>query len=145
METNRRYIILLMAISLVSLIVACTIYIGCRESSFIIYGWVGIDDKSWWVSALRDVFDHVVTQEFVKYSLPDGLWLYSYLLLIEVIWHRNDGNAKKYFLWFVPLLAILSECLQHLSILPGTGDWNDVCAYVLSIIMYCVTIKILSK
>ena len=69
------------------------------------------------------------------FSLPDGLWLFSYTSLILLIW-RNKIDREN-FIWIViiPILIILSELGQLLNIVPGTFDLVDILLYSLGVIL----------
>lgn len=62
----------------------------------------------------------------VKNYLPDGLWAYSFISALLIIWNRDIS-----FLWLLLafLLAACFEWLQHFSLIPGTGDIADVIVY----------------
>jgi len=66
---------------------------------------------------------------WVVYSLPDGLWLFSYILLMGCIW---NFNLKRSFYASFPLafIAIGSELLQILGWVPGTFDVVDLLCYL---------------
>ena len=67
------------------------------------------------------------------YSLPDGLWAFSYSLFMTGIWW-NSGSRLKY-LWIatIPLLVLGSELLQLNSIIPGTFCVQDLILEILGI------------
>lgn len=58
--------------------------------------------------------------------LPDGLWAYSFLSSILIIWER-----KLPFSWIAIVYVFFGvfEYLQGFGWLPGTGDSNDVFTY----------------
>ena len=64
---------------------------------------------------------------FFLFNLPDGLWLFALLSAISQIW----GESTKRWFWIITvfILAISSEFLQTLHIIPGTFDWYDIATY----------------
>jgi len=70
--------------------------------------------------------------DLILFSLPNGLWLLSYSLLLCFVW--RDGARRVGIVWVCTLyaLAIGSECLQFAGLLRGTFDWADVAAYTAS-------------
>ena len=64
---------------------------------------------------------------FVKGHLADGLWAYSLISAVLIIWDR-----KMDILWITAifLLAIFFEFAQYFHLLPGTGDFIDVLVYL---------------
>jgi hypothetical protein len=84
------------------------------------------------------------TPNWVKYNLPDGLWVYSFLSTFYLIWRHM---ISKYFIAWILLAIILSfflELLQAMHIIPGTFDWFDLLAYALSVFIFGFT-KIKTK
>lgn len=73
--------------------------------------------------------------DWFLFSLPDGLWIFSYTSLVLLIW-RNKINRENFF-WIaiIPILIILSELGQLFNIVPGTFDLIDVLLYSLGAIL----------
>ena len=95
------------------------------------------------VETLRDFASmHQGLYGWVVYSLPDGLWLFAYLLIIDAIWNRYDTNVPRLFITVLPFLALTSEFMQALRLMPGVFDWGDVASYLLAIFLF-ITIKLL--
>jgi hypothetical protein len=71
--------------------------------------------------------------KWVVYNLPDGLWLYSFLMLLIFIWQGQ--NNREAFLWYSLLIVIAlgSELLQKYSLTLGTFDLLDILAYLIAI------------
>ena len=59
------------------------------------------------------------------------------MYVIDAIWDNFD-NAILYkpFFWLMPIIAILSEFLQLLHLMPGTFDILDLSSYLFSVIIY---------
>ncbi len=84
------------------------------------------------------------TPNWVKYNLPDGLWMYSFLSTFYIIWRQQ---ISKYFIAWILLAIIMSfflEVLQARHIIPGTFDRFDLLAYALSAFIFGFT-KIITK
>jgi hypothetical protein len=64
---------------------------------------------------------------FIKSYLPDGLWAYSFISCILIIWDRKIN-------WFWILagfcISICFEMLQYYHVLSGTGDIYDIIVYL---------------
>jgi hypothetical protein len=85
------------------------------------------------------IFHYTKTPDWVKYNLPDGLWLYAFLSTLFIIWRQQ---ISKHFVAWILLAIILSfflEILQAWHIIPGTFDWYDLLAYALSVFIFVVT------
>ncbi len=82
-----------------------------------------------WVNALRNSVTFTLP-DWVLYSLPDGLWIYSYILVIGAIRNFNIRESTL-AIFCLPTVAIISEFLQLPGIIPGTFDSSDILAYTL--------------
>jgi hypothetical protein len=62
----------------------------------------------------------------IKNHLADGLWAYSFISALLIIWGREINRT-----WiFIPFaVAVLFELLQGSHLVPGTGDLYDVLTY----------------
>ena len=126
-------------LSIIILLVACYVYVSHRGGGMVLYSLLGIDGNSSLFIALRQNAKDLPA--WVIYNIPDGLWLLSYLLMIEAIW----GNEKQRKIWFiipVILFAFLLEVLQYIGFFPGTGDVLDMLCYSVAIAVYLGIIKL---
>tara|TARA_B100000768_G_C11135061_1_gene313506 strand:+ start:316 stop:675 length:360 start_codon:yes stop_codon:yes gene_type:complete len=64
------------------------------------------------------------------YSLPDGLWLFSYLSVLLMVWDNTISKHNIHWLLLVPLFAVFSEIGQLFKIVPGTFDILDLTFYI---------------
>lgn len=58
--------------------------------------------------------------------LPDGLWSYSLVSFMLILW-----KMKIPYLWVLCIILLfgLTEYLQFLNVIPGTGDIIDLLIY----------------
>ncbi len=125
-------------LSLVILLLGGLIYVIFRDKSLLMFDWfktIGISNE---VDGLRRLFQGEGIYGWVKYSLPDGLWIFSYMFIVDAIWDRERNVVSMIFLWGLPIVAILSECLQYLGLLPGVFDWMDMASYMLAITLFLI-------
>ncbi|HMH23095.1 MAG TPA: hypothetical protein VK563_15025 [Puia sp.] len=61
--------------------------------------------------------------------MPDSLWAYAFISSILILWDREINMA---WITLVFLISISFELLQYGHIIPGTGDFTDIVAYLLS-------------
>lgn len=88
---------------------------------------------------LLEIRKYVATDclpDWFLYSLPDGLWLYSYMLFVRVIWYGNNSAFKLFFLALMPIMAFALEGLQFIHCFPGTGDIVDIVFYLAAVVLY---------
>jgi len=70
-------------------------------------------------------FDKLVFFNFLRYNLPDGLWLISGIFLLRAIWIRNYLISQVYIGTLI-IFSLLFEILQYFNITPGTFDAIDL-------------------
>ena len=121
-EIHVRWIFILTSIIL--LICAAYIYISNRSLDMMLYSWLGIDTNNSLFSYIRR--HTFISASWVKYNLVDGLWLLSFLLLIEAVWNK-DMKRKMTFMLPVIAFAFASEVFQYMGLISGTGDiWDTI-------------------
>lgn len=129
-------------ISLVILLLGGLVYVIYRDKSLLMFNWfdsIGISNEIDW---LRRLFQGEGIYGWVKYSLPDGLWLFSYMFIVDAIWDSDKNAMSILFLWGLPVVAVSSECLQYFGLLPGVFDWIDMVSYLSAITVFLI-IKLL--
>ena len=92
-----------------------------------------------WVESLREWGSGLSLPQWVRYSLPDGLWLLSYLLLVDAIWNKFD---KASFIWYLcmPAVAFGSELAQMCWGFTGTYDMMDLVCYSAAVVITLIII-----
>lgn len=80
--------------------------------------------------------------EWVVYSLPDGMWLLSYMFAMEFIWNNDSKHIRLFFIWAMPVAIIAHEFCQLMGLASGTWDILDLTSYSIAIIIYLLTKKL---
>ncbi|WP_291151809.1 hypothetical protein [Flavobacterium sp. UBA7680] len=73
----------------------------------------------------------VIIPEWVLFALPDGLWMFSYMSLILLVWKNNISRESVIWIFIIPFVSLLSEVLQAIKVIPGTFDKIDLVMYLL--------------
>jgi len=76
--------------------------------------------------------------EYVRNELPDGLWSYSLMSSILIVWERKIN-----FFWTVIIFCfcVLFEILQELQLINGTGACIDIAIYFVFLMLALITNK----
>lgn len=74
--------------------------------------------------------------DFVLYSLPDGLWSLSSILMLHPLLRQEPLGRRLAIVAVVPMLGIISEILQGIGCLIGVFDIWDLACYSLPLISY---------
>ena len=129
-----RSIHLPVSLSSLSLLIAGSIYILFRTESLILFEWFQWLQLMPAMAELRTFSMPWASQlpEWVVFSLPDGLWLLSFLLFVRVVW--ADASKRAMWVWSGVGMTISfgHELAQALGVVPGTFDWVDLLAYLVA-------------
>lgn len=133
--------IVTMLLSFSTLFIGGGLYLMCRSERLVMFDWcktIGIYPL---IQQLRPKGDF---DSWLVYSLPDGLWLFSYIILMGAIW---AFDMRKSLLCSAPLIviAIGSEVLQLPHIVRGTFDVIDLLCYIAGSVSGIIYIKKLNK
>lgn len=81
---------------------------------------------------------------FVKYSLPDGLWVYAFTYFLVSIWKFEENAGKeKYLIMSVPIcLSVGGEVMQIYFSQIGTFDTQDLFISLIAFIAGYIAVKI---
>ena len=134
--------IIKITLSLLMLCIGGLIYIVFRDESLLMFDWFENIGISQHIKLFRGIFGTEWMYSWVKYSLPDGLWLIAYMLIIDAIWNGSNSISFYIFIYALPFFALLSEMLQYFGLFSGVFDWIDVICYSLAILLY-ILIKII--
>ncbi|MBR6031103.1 MAG: hypothetical protein IKP36_03985 [Bacteroidaceae bacterium] len=130
------------ALSLGILLIGGMVYVAYRDKSLAMFGWFDSIGLSKPVDYIRVLAQSKGIYGWVKYSLPDGLWIFSYMFIVDAIWNGKRNSYSFFFTWSLPIVALLSECLQHFGLCPGVFDWIDMVSYIFAMILFLI-IKLL--
>jgi len=109
------------------------IYTLWGSKRLIVYKWLSISFSSYITQIQNNsVIRNIKVPDWVKFNVPDGLWLYSLTTLIIFIWRKKISIHSLPWILLCPFLAFGSEIGQGLKIIPGTFDVMDLLAYSLA-------------
>lgn len=134
--------ILQIALSLFLILIGGLIYLAYRSNTLLMFEWftdIGLITD---VEALREYCSEFLLPNWIIYSFPDGLWLLSYMLLVDAIWGEGYGNQHLLWLLILPIIALISELMQLFISQLGTFDIMDLTCYVVAIVLFYI-IKLL--
>jgi hypothetical protein len=120
-----------------TLLCGSIVYILFRTSNLVMFNWF---KKLNILSLIEAVRKHTtpytnILPNFILYSLPDGLWLFSYLSLILYLWKNEIKNENLFWIFIIPVISILSEFGQLIKLVPGIFDIVDLLMYLVGTIL----------
>lgn len=131
-------------IPLVTILIGGFIYILFRTTTLKMFRWFNAIGLSNEITSIRNQALKYANEipSWVIFSLPDGLWVFSFITLMLSIWKNSINRQSLCWICSLPLIAILSEYAQLLKIVPGTFDSIDVTIYLLGTMLPLLIFKI---
>ena len=129
-------------IGITMLIVGGLLYIIYRTEHLLMFSWFHKIGLSPIIENLRENYGEQSLYSWVKSSLPAALWLFSYLFVIDSLWGKDKSRVYLMFLFALPIIAISSEFMQLVGLLPGTFDYMDLVNYVATILIFILIKKL---
>lgn len=134
----------LIAGHVLSLLLGVFIYLSFRAENLRVFRWIRYLLDPGWIGGLRRLAAPYAgaMPPWLVYSLPDGLWVFSYTCLMLAIW---EGRATRgSLIWFlvIPALAVASEVLQYFGWIQGRFDWVDLCFYSAGFLLPLVALRV---
>lgn len=94
-----------------------------------------------YIDRLRDMVSNITLNHITLYSLPDGLWLASYIIVVNTIVSKSNKHNLLFWSLLLPIIAIVFELLQIPGIIPGVFDVFDLICYIIPLIIYLIYLK----
>lgn len=122
---NRIYIHVICFHIFMPLVVGGMIYLLFRPSTLLMFKFFEYYNVSIFKDE-REIFKNFVPllPEWVIFSLPNALWVYSMSAYIALVW-KNKIN-RTLWVYSVYILSLLAELLQLSNIIPGTFSIADI-------------------
>jgi hypothetical protein len=105
------------------------VYLLWRSPTLLVFSWVRASGVDGIVMTIRAIVRPMVEllPGWFLYSLPDGLWVYSFTAFLLATW-RGTPPSVATFAWLLAptTLAVGGEVLQAFRVVPGTFDIADI-------------------
>ena len=121
---NRAYVFL----SAFALWLGGIIYLLLRSSEHVFFRWISAAGiEKWFMLARHHTHSlNLHLPEWIVFSLPNGLWAFSYSLLITCIWSGSKSRLRYFWMASIPVLVLGYEVLQYAGIIHGTFCIQDI-------------------
>ena len=118
------------------------LYISFRSRTLKMFNWfeyIGIENK---ILSIRELFFplKIYLPQWVYYSLPDGLWVYSFTSAILIVWN-NQFKIAKYWLVIPVFTGAIIEIAQGLKLFRGTFDILDLTFTIVALLLSIIIIN----
>lgn len=119
-------------IIVIPLIIGGLIYLSFRSDTLKMFQWI---DNSSFGTMIENLRNTTITfrqhlPNWFLFSLPDGLWIFSYISTMMFIWNYELKKSSIIWILLVPFIGFLSEFGQLLKFVSGTFDKIDVLFYI---------------
>ena len=122
------------------------IYLLFRPVNLTVFHWAETVGLYSFILKARDLFNiGGYMPEWFVYSLPNGLWAYSFMFFMSIIWGDAKSLSKAFFIVLVVALTVGSELGQLLSLVPGTFCLTDMFFYAFGLFAGYYLSKLHSK
>jgi hypothetical protein len=110
------------------------IYLTYRVDSLLMFNWFKIIGLTDLVNFLRtdNILQNLTIPNWVKFSLPDALWLFSFTYIILLLWDFKITRQSAFWIFIAPTVGLFSEIGQLIGIISGTFDKVDLLLLILS-------------
>ena len=124
-------------VGLIFLLIGSYLYLKFRSETLLMFKWAKNLGLDFIVSSIRGSFESLNSDrmKYIIFSAPYGFWVISFCCFIGAIWHKDNSFSAIIWRLFVPVIAISSELLQFVGLLPGTYDTNDLLVLIVSTII----------
>ena len=122
--------------AILPLFIGGLIYLLFRSEKLLMFDWIRFLGFKQSIDFLRNDFSILKSfiPNWVLFSLPDGLWVYSFSSAIIIIW--NDNRKVLILLLSIPLIfGPAVELLQFLKLFKGTFDIKDLVITIVAFIL----------
>jgi hypothetical protein len=118
-----------------------SIYILFRPKSLQMFNWIDNLGLTNLVNRLREDVSELSLGHITLYSLPDGLWLASYIIMVNAIVPKEHKSNLLFWSFLLPAIAIVFEILQIPGIICGVFDIYDLICYLIPLIINVIYLK----
>ena len=104
----------LFILSFFALVIGTMIYLLFRVSTLKVFTWLDFIGIDFLHSNLRKDSVNLIPliPDWFIYSFPDGIWIFSYVILMISIWNFKMNAQSIFWIIIIPIIAILSEIFQ---------------------------------
>ena len=141
MFSDKKQFICQSILSLFLLGVGGSIYLLFRPKTLLMFKWVESLGLNEYIDRLRDMVSGITLNHITLYSLPDGLWLASYIIVVNTIVSKDNKVNLLFWSFLLPAIAVTFEILQILGVIPGVFDVFDLICYILPLLIYLIYLK----
>lgn len=128
-------------VATILLFIGCAIYLLFRPQNLLMFKIIDGISFTPYIMSLRMQFNHDNIPNFLIYSLPAGLWITSYLMMMYLSTKSYTKKSRLMLALPLPITAIVLEFMQLMGWCTGTFDIYDLICYIFPLILFIKSIK----
>jgi len=117
------------------ILLGAMIYILFRQNTLFVFKWIHYLSLDKIVVLLRSLVKGIKIDNWILYSLSDGIWVYSGTSLLLVIWKYQWNKQSIIWIGFPFFISIIAELMQLFGFLRGTFCLVDTIIIIISFIL----------
>jgi len=124
-------------ITLLPLIFGGFIYLTYRIETLKMFRWFDNIGATDFINFLRtnEILQSISLTQWIKFSLPDALWIFSFTYFMLTIWKFNITKSSAFWIFLAPTIGLFSEIGQLIGLIPGTFDLVDLIFIIVAMII----------
>lgn len=118
------------------------IYIFFRSKSLLMFSWfnnLGLNQIIRYFRTSLNIYSNYIP-DWLLYSLPDGLWVYSFSSSLLLLWEK-EVKISSFWLFLPFLFGSGIEIMQKFDLVSGTFDIIDLIICLLGSILSIIIVK----
>lgn len=117
---------LILLLSFLSLWAGAMVYIYLRITEPVFIKFIEAAGLRNMFAVGKNFFSSLNLPGWLLFTLPSGLWAFSYSILITGIWWSKNSWLKYFWIASILFLVVGWEVFQLLRIIPGTFSFGDI-------------------
>ncbi len=97
------------------------------------------------IKYIRDLFGNYHLSEWIKFNLPDLLWVFGFTSVMLIIWKEIQSQVKMLYIILPLVIAETSEIVQYFIPTFGTFDFKDIIFYSIGWILSILILKTINQ
>ncbi|WP_323787896.1 hypothetical protein [Psychroserpens sp.] len=143
MKTN--YIIKIGLFGFLPIFIGGFIYIINRTETILFFNWIKAVQMENGIKYIRDLFGNYHLSEWIKFNLPDLLWVFGFTSVMLIIWKEIQSQVKMLYIILPLVIAETSEIVQYFIPTFGTFDFKDIIFYSIGWILSILILKTINQ
>lgn len=134
-QVKRNVLTKRITIALLPLFLGGLIYLTYRVETLSMFRWFDNIGATKFIYFLRtnEILQNVRLSEWIKFSLPDALWIFSFTYIMLTIWKFKITQSSAFWIFLAPTIGLVSEIGQLFGFISGTFDIVDLILIIVAL------------